>query len=474
MRLLFALISMLFFAGFASLRAQRPTISPSVIYPGENVLTISTLSGIRGIRVRIHNPRHAPFVQLRKTGIIDGCPTAREIEMRIEVASEPVLLRVYVETCDGRIDSVNVRLNDTWNLDEVPFPDAEVGEEVCRPFRIYTGRGVYLDSISIPEPQASLRFSFPPPLRIEVGTTYRYNVCFKADKPGIYKFPVITWIQRRQPSGGYTNYPVTDTGVIRVLPKRNTVDLTDIPFDTMSHNNPVSVTDPTTFRSVAIPNAMIPPKGKFFVGSYDLLGLTGGYSVADELLVFAGVAAPLPDDWGGVNGDLFGAWSLGAKLGTQLFGKLNLAAGCHFGQSTLDKEFTPDQVDSRIIVTVPYAAISYGTDDARVSIIGGYAFKQHKRWFEDHPTWGDTLDVFNKDVEFGAFGGDYRFAKHWKVAGEVAYMKTVDVVPIITTIRYFTNRFAIDVGAGYAGIILNDADMPPFPILPIISGVFVF
>ena len=464
------------------------SISPDVIYPGENVLTISAPAGtgIRSVSVAHTNKLDSIYVTARKTGIIGGCPDSRDIEVSVGSASNRVTAQVVVELCNGQVQSINVPINTNWTLDEVPFPDAEVGEEVCRPFQIRfdggtlgIGRnGIFLDSVSVPEAQASLRFSFPPPLQIRAGTVYRYNVCIKPDQPGIYRFPVITWIRREKPAGGYTNYPVADTGVMRVFPKRGSITLVDIPFsadiDTLGRNNPPPVTDPTTFRSVAVPNAVIPPKGKFFIGSYDVLGLTAGYSVADELLLFAGGAAPTPDDWGGVNGDMFGAWSVGAKLGTQLFGKLNLAAGFHYGQSILDKEYTPDQVDSRITVRVPYGAISYGTDDSRVSITGGYAFKQHQRWFEDHPTWGDTLDVFDRDAAFGAIGGDYRFARHWKVAGEFALMQTVDVAPIIATVRYFTNTFAIDLGAGYAGITLNGAEAPPFPILPMLSGVFVF
>ncbi len=472
--------------GAASLQAQRVTVYPKVLYPGENILTIKAPDGIRSIRFVLSPPFDTlSLVQVRKTGIVGGCPDSRDIEMTVNTATLRVVGRIYVEKCNGLLDSVDIGLNTNWNLDEVPFPDAEVGEEVCRPFQITLngglaglgiagGEDLFLDSVSAPESQASFRFSFPPPLTIKRGTVYRYNVCFRAETPGIYRFPVITWIRRDQPNGGLTNYPVADTGVIRVVPKRKNVNLANVPFDTISQDNPPSVTDPTIFRSVAVPNAVIPPKGKFFVGSYDLLGLTAGYSVADELLIFAGGAAPTPDDWAGVNGDMFGAWSVGAKLGTQLFGLLNIAAGYHFGQSTLDKEFTPDEIDSRITVNVPYGAISYGTDDRRVSITAGYAFKRHSTWIVTDPVLPPLRDDYSKDAAFGALGGDYRFARHWKVAGEFAMMQTVDVAPIILTARYFTNTFAIDIGAAYAGITLNDAEPPPFPLLPVLSAVFVF
>ena len=456
------------------LTAQRISVSPSTLYPGENIVTVESSAGIR--TVRVIPPRGMEgYVEARKTGIIGGCPNSRDIEISISTASVPIVISVYVEECDGGAETFRVRMDQSWQVATLYLPDAEVGEEVCRQFSITSNEGnYYLDSVSIPEPQAFTRFSDPPPYLIFSDIPYHYNVCFKAEKPGIYKFPVITWIRRERSEGGYTTYPVADTGIIKVVEKRESILLGDIPFDTMSRDNPAPVTDPTIFRSVAIPNAVIPPKGKFFIGNYDLLGLTFGYAVADELLLFAGGAAPTPDDWGGVNGDMFGAWSFGGKLGTRLFGKLNIAAGYHYGQSILDKEFTPDEIDSRITVSVPYGAISYGTDDNRVSVTAGYAFKRHSTWITDDPVLPPLRDEYNKDAAFGSLGGDYRFARHWKIVGEFAMMQTVDVAPIILTARYFTNTFAIDMGAAYAGITLNNAEPPPFPLLPMLSVIFVF
>lgn len=458
--------------------AQTVSITPTEIYPGENVITVSAFGGIRSVRVVPSDAASRAYITTRNTGNLSGCPSSHNVELTVGAASLPISAMLYVEMCNGRVDSQLLGINTTWNLDEVPFPDAEVGEEVCRPFHIQlTGFGaasVTLDSVSSPQPGVSFDFSFAPPLPIPSGSTYRYTVCFTADKPGIYRFPVITWIRRSQPAGGHTSYPVADTGLIRVLPKRNTIGITEVPLDTVGADNPQPVTDPTTFRSVAIPNAVRPPRGRFFVGSYDLLGLVAGYAVADELLLFAGGAPPLPDDWGGVNGDMFGAFGVGAKLGTTFFDKLDIAVGYTYGQSLLDKEATAGELDSRITVHVPFGAISYGTDDARVSATGGYAFKTHSTWITTDPVLPPLRDTYAKDAAFGSVGGDYRFARHWKVAGEFLMMQTVDVAPIVLTARYFTNTFALDIGAAYAGITLNDAPKPKIPLLPVVSAVFVF
>lgn len=448
---------------------------PTELYSGENIITFKAPAGIRSIEARFDSLT-ASYTEIKGmggVGDLSGCPDSHKVQIRVNTVTQIYNAQFVVTDCNGIQTNVNLRNNQTWNLDEVPFPDAEVGDTICRPFQISlngigTG-GQFLDSISVPIPQVFLRYSFPPPLQIRTGQNYRYNVCFVADKPGVYRFPVLTWMRRGQPADGYTNYAIADTGVIRVLPKRKGPNLSGIDIDTSGADNPEPVTDPTTFRSIAVPNAVIPPRGKWFVGNYDLLGWTGGYSVADELLLFVGGAPPLPDDWAGINGDMFWAVGGGAKVGTG-FGKLNIAAGYAFAVSTLDKEFTVDELDSRITLNMPYAAVSYGTDDSRVSLTGGLALKQHSTWvFEDN-----HRVEFDTTAYFVTLGGDYRFARHWKVAGEFALMQTLDVAPLLVTARYFTNRFALDAGLGYAGFVLNDADKPQFPFVPVLSAVVVF
>ena len=451
---------------------QAASSYPTELYSGENIITLKAPGGIRSIQANFDSLTSSltEIHGMGGIGDLSGCPDSHKVQLRLNTASQPVNVRFTVIDCAGRQHQV-ILTNKTWRLDEVPFPDAEVGDTICRPFQIgLTGIvSEYLDSISIPMDQVFQRYSFPPPLPLRAGSNYRYTVCFVAEKPGEYRFPVMTWIRRTQPAGGYTNYAVSDTGVVRVLPKRKGPELSRIDIDTAGSENPEPVTDPTTFRSIAVPNAVIPPRGKWFVGNYDLLGWTGGYSVANELLLFAGGAPPLPDDWGGINGDMFWAGAAGAKLGTS-FGKFSIAGGYAFAVSTLDKELTPDELDSRIYLNIPFAAVSYGTDDSRVSLTGGVALKRHSTWVleDNHRVEFDTA------AYFGALGGDYRFARHWKVAGEFALMQTLDVAPLLVTARYFTNTFAIDAGLGYAGFTLNDADKPKFPFVPVLSAVFVF
>src|SRR5207247_10403902 len=114
--------------------------------------------------------------------------------------------------------------------------------------------------------------------------------------------------------------------------------------------------------SVAVPNAIIPKAGKKFIGVYDFLGLMAGYSLSDYLMILVGGALPTPDDWGGIHGEMFGAYSIGAKAGLPITERLNVAVGYQWGRSIFDQQST-ETVDSKITVRLPYAAISYGYDD---------------------------------------------------------------------------------------------------------------
>ena len=150
---------------------------------------------------------------------------------------------------------------------------------------------------------------------------------------------------------------------------------------------------------------------------------------------------------------------------------VNIAAGFQWGASFYDKASTPEDVESRIRIAVPYAAVSYGDDDSRISATLGYGFKHHRRY---DPTNYFTVEEFDRQVMIGALGGDYRLGEHWKIAGEIATMETLGVIPVVATGRYFTNTFAIDFGAAFVGITTGGEPAPKLPLAPVVSALFVF
>jgi WD40 repeat protein len=215
--------------------------------------------------------------------------------------------------------------------------------------------------------------------------------------------------------------------------------------------------DPTTFRTIATPNAIIPQRGRFVAGSYDLVGVMAGYVPIDHVMVFAGGAVPLPDDWSGVNGVMYGAYGLGVKAGFPVSERLDVAAGLVWGRSVFDRDETPDSVESTITALTPFAAISYGDDDSRFSVTAGYSMKTHRI-------------ILAGEIERNALvisaGGDYRIANRWKVAAEVLSVESLGYVPVAVTARYFGHTWALD-----AGLAVRDASPP---VLPVVSWVMVF
>lgn len=464
-RLLFFIIA--FLASAALLHAQPGgiTITPPELYPGWNELTVTAPAGIQEITSVV-----TPNVELEGAGIY-SCQKEVRLKVLAKTASQEVQVNLKVRDCGGNVAAFNMRLNTTWNLDTIRFGRVETGKTGCKLFRISLngiigiGGSVTLDSVTTPLKNVRIKLPTKLPLNIPRGSEFKYEVCFDADEPGLYEFPVITWIRRPYPSGGQTTYPVADTGVVRVVKPNH------IPDEVKDWLPDPPLVDPTTFRSVAVPNAIIPKKGKFFLGSYDLLGLVGGYSFSDNFMLLAGGALPLPDDWGGVRGDAFGAYSIGAKGGWEIGKDLHVAAGYQVGRSVLDKEATPE-LESSIFFHAPYAAISYGDDSSRISATVGYVFKRHRTFIQD-PN-GNFFEEYNRDAPVVAIGGDYQFARGWKVAGEAAYMKTLGVLPIIGTVRYFGETYAIDAGVGYVGIATEGAEPPAIPVAPILSAIFVF
>jgi hypothetical protein len=174
-------------------------------------------------------------------------------------------------------------------------------------------------------------------------------------------------------------------------------------------------------------------------------------------MVFAGGAVPLPDDWSGVNGVMYGAYGLGVKAGFPVSERLDVAAGLVWGRSVFDRDETPDSVESTITALTPFAAISYGDDDSRFSVTAGYSMKTHRI-------------ILAGEIERNALvisaGGDYRIANRWKVAAEVLSVESLGYVPVAVTARYFGHTWALD-----AGLAVRDASPP---VLPVVSWVMVF
>ena len=226
---------------------------------------------------------------------------------------------------------------------------------------------------------------------------------------------------------------------------------------------PDPITDPTTFRSIMLPTAVIPEEGTITTGVYDVVGLAATYSVTDFLAVQAGGVIPIPTRWFGVdsNATVSGVWSLGARVGFEVAEDVIVGGGYQTGQSYYDLDRT-EGLDSKITFHGLWATGGYGDDDSRLNAYLGYALKDH-----------NTIDQgsFSADAFIYGLAYDYRIAHQWKLSSEVVFMRSMEFVPITITARYFRETDAFEIGFAFIGIPASGATAPSFPFLPVLSWV---
>lgn len=228
---------------------------------------------------------------------------------------------------------------------------------------------------------------------------------------------------------------------------------------------PAALSDPTTFRTIMLPSAVIPQAGTITTGAYDVVGLQAGASVHDNVMILAGGLIPVPSRWFGATGydaSMQYAYSLGVKVGAPIGEDVVVGGGYQFGQSTYDQDFSVDKLDSRITFNAVWATVGYGDDDHRINAYAGYAFKHHATAFEGS---------FDADATIFGLGGDYRIGRNWKLCAEGFFMRTMPVVPITAVVRYFGETYALEAGITVTAIPASGAAAPSLPIVPMLTWV---
>lgn len=222
--------------------------------------------------------------------------------------------------------------------------------------------------------------------------------------------------------------------------------------------------DPTTFRTIALPSSIVPSAGTVTTGVYDVLGLQAGVSITDNIMVIAGAVSPLRKSWIGadaVDETQVYAYSVGAKFGARIDSLWTLAGGYQWGRSVYDRVAFVG-IESRITFNTLYATVGFGNDDSRASLYVGYAFKQHT-----------TIEqgTFDADATILAAGYDYRIARHWKICSEVVFMRTMTFVPVTITARYFGETYALEAGVTVLAIPASGATSASPPLVPMLTWV---
>jgi len=303
--------------------------------------------------------------------------------------------------------------------------------------------------------ESSFSVSMPETFALAPGDSLAIDVAFHPAAEGDHLATLVLTTDGGRLAARLTGSTTTDS-----IPPAVAV----VPADTVPPAPVAVLTDPTTFRSILLPSAVIPEAGTLTTGVYDVVGLSLGYAVTDYLMILGGGQIPIPNRWfgsTGYNASVAGAWSLGAKGAYAIDTNLLIGGGYQFGQSYYDQDFS-EQLDSKITFNALWLSGGYGNDDSRLNAYLGYAFKRHETAFEG---------TFDADAFIYGLAYDYRIAYHWKLCAEGFFMRTMDFVPITVTARYFDDVQAFEVGLTYVGIAASGAQTSGFPVLPMLTWV---
>ncbi len=463
----------------ARLFPQSISIYPTVLYPGMNLITITSQDGIGSIQrrlpgqwVSIITGQTTPGMRIITAPFFTTCEQRTSFLVLVTTISESVNLQFRVTDCHGDDRDFALQLTEVWRVSREDFGTMQVGDVSCREFKVETtsgGTSYRIDSVRSPSKQFTIRYTDRrPPLLLRRGLTYTYNVCFTATKPGRYLVPIHVFLKREQPAGSFTNFIVADTAFVTVIPAPKPVrppvvrprpprppppvipppppPVADLDTLQLRREDPIEarpdtsviapavaeiplppepeyLSDPTAFRLALGPNARSIGEGKGFVANYDVAGWLFGFGATDRLSLIGGFLY-VPE---------FISYSLtmtaGGRYEFYRDGPFQAAVGAQFDYSRTTQ--------STIVLAAPFVTLSAGDDDARGTLTLGYSWRRHT----------PVVDIpFSRSAAVVGGGFDYRFAHHWKVVAEGYYIQEADFEPLTLGLRYFGDRWAIDAG----------------------------
>lgn len=444
------LFALLFLVGVWVPTFGQFTVSPEILYKGDNVITIRTLGGIERVTL---SPTSG--ITYEPVGLIRGCPTSVDVRVHVESTTSGEGVGVTVFLCDGSFG--NKRINaENWTIRHEFTGRVEIGADTCLECFIESGDVRHLDSITVSHPDLRVEILSArrgERYRVDGGVRFRYNVCYRPQRAERGTDTIFLHFQRDYPSGGLNSYTIT---------KPITYEAVQPPPPPETKKPPEPelppLQDPTTFRNIVMPTAESPPKGRFFYGNYMVVGSLGAYGITDRFSLLGG-GVFVPD----FISRLY-VGTLGAKYEFLRSGDFQAAVGGQIAFSSVE--------DSDIRTIAPYAVASYGDQANRISAALGYGLKRHV-------TPGETFD---RNALTVAFGGNMTIARGWKLAAEAYLIETSGIFPVVFTARKFTESFAFDFGLGVdlkqgSDILFTDGltgQIDKLAIAPVFSAMWLF
>jgi hypothetical protein len=221
----------------------------------------------------------------------------------------------------------------------------------------------------------------------------------------------------------------------------------------------LALVDPRHWQGYITPNAMPMGVGKASLNDYLIASLQFNYGITDWLSAnIGGAFIPfLPNTVKVATG--------GIKVTPYSEGRWHISAGAQGLYSEVTKE-------TRLFF--PFAVATYGTVDANLSVLGGYAMKEET----------DTI-TYQAQNPLLAFMGAARVGENIKIIGEMFFIDEYPVVPFMATLRYFSQKFTVDVGVVFSLFKAGEKHsnetigetifgVSEFPIVPVIAASYHF
>jgi hypothetical protein len=431
---------------------SQPEFYPERIYPGENIITITSERGIERI---VTAGSRFTTVSVPK---IQECPKSVNVGVTVRRATTNEQVEFTVFDCDGRFTTHTISA-ENWTVREEFTGNIVVGKDTCLDCRIESGEGKLVDSIVVSDPRMHVEMPAPSngPWQVQGGVDFHYRVCYRATEVDTSRESIRLYIRRQYPNGGLTHYviekPILAVGVLPPPPKEQPKPRPRLP-------ELPPLRDPTTFRNILMPTAEPVERGRFFVGTYDLAGWLAGYGVTERLTLMVG-GAFVPEFI-----SQLAMGTVGAKFEALHSDMLQGAVGFQYGYSST--------AESDIAASTPYAVLSLGDHEQRISLAAGYTWKRH--------TLASTKEVFDRNAAVVAIGGDLTVARGWKIAAETYFIESSGIAPVAVTVRRFGEHFAVDLGVGidvsHVGSVTGtgtlSGEIRDLRIAPILSAIWVW
>ncbi|MCE7936041.1 MAG: hypothetical protein DYG96_15825 [Chlorobi bacterium CHB2] len=514
--LIFLFLLAAIWLGTATQSAAQISIYPTVLYAGLNSLTIRAPRGVMKVERR-QSGVWGPFVtgqesrdlRIITSPIFARCATSAQFITQVKTISRTVSLHLRVTDCSGETEEFVISTEYEWRISREDFGKVKPGEVACHEFHVITENHAFVvDSIVSPSPLFTIKFlQRKPPVKLPENFTYRYQVCFKSNRPGGHKVPMLVYLRRDQPSGGFSNYIVADTAYVSVVgpppspptpprprpvpprprprprprPQPVPVKPPDTPavrlalatpapqlqqpaplaiaehHDHIAAPQPMAATappeiiiDPAAHRLILGPTGRSVEEGEGFLANYDGAGWLAGYAPVDRLTLLAG-ALYVPSF---INYSLTA--SAGGRYEVVRAGAVRAAVGVqgHYSESEI----------STIVAASPYASVSIGDDDSRATLSGAYSWRHHSPTYEA---------PFDRSAFIVGGGMDRRIGRHWKAIVEAYWLQDSDYLPLGFALRWFNNRFAVDLGLNLNLPTWNNPNANIIPA-PVISGTWAW